>query len=73
AWKCDFTKEFTFVDRKYKVIADLTYRQLIEKFEADQAAIVEDIPLLDRALDSVIVGIKQALDIKNPEGNNSGH
>jgi len=65
AWKCDFTKEFTFVDRKYKVVADLTYRQLIEKFESEHAAIVEDIPLFDRALDSVIVGIKQALDIKN--------
>ena len=68
AWKCDFTKEFTFVDRKYKVVADLTYRQLIEKFESEHAAIVEDIPLFDRALDSVIVGIKQALDIKNPTG-----
>jgi len=68
AWKCDFTKEFTFVDRKYKVVADLTFRQLIEKFELDHAAIVEDIPLFDRALDSVIVGIKQALDIKNPTG-----
>ncbi len=68
AWKCDFTKEFTFVDRKYKVVADLTYRQLIEKFELEHASIVEDIPLFDRALDSVIVGIKQALDIKNPTG-----
>jgi len=68
AWKCDFTKEFTFVDRKYKVVADLTYRQLIEKFESEHAAIVEDIPLFDRALDSVIVGIKQALDIKNSTG-----
>ena len=68
AWKCDFTKEFTFVDRKYKVVADLTYRQLIERFELEHAAIVEDIPLFDRALDSVIVGIKQALDIKKPTG-----
>jgi hypothetical protein len=66
AWKCDFTKEFTFVDKKYKVVADMTYRQLIEKFDREHASIVEDIPLFDRALDSVIVGIKQALDIKKP-------
>jgi len=68
AWKCDFTKEFTFVDKKYKVVADMTYRQLVEKFELELASVVEDIPLFDRALDSVIVGIKQALDIKNPTG-----
>jgi hypothetical protein len=73
AWKCDFTKEFTFVDRKYKVVADLTYHQLIEKFELEHASVVEDIPLFDRALDSVIVGIKQALDIKNSAGSNSNH
>ncbi len=73
AWKCDFTKEFTFVDRKYKVVADLTFRQLIEKFELELASVVEDIPLFDRALDSVIVGIKQALDINNPADENSNH
>ena len=71
AWKCDFTKDFTFVDRKYKVVADLTFRQLVEKFESEHASIVEDIPLFDRALDSVIVGIKQALDINKPADENS--
>jgi hypothetical protein len=71
AWKCNFTREYTFVDRKYKVVADMTYRQLIEEFEMDRAKIIEDIPLFDRALDSVVVGIKQALDIKGTSGDTS--
>jgi hypothetical protein len=67
AWKCDFTGEYTFVDRKYKVVADLSNRKLIEEFELGRASFVEDLPLFDRALDSVINGIKHALDRKNAD------
>ncbi len=65
AWKCDFTGEYTFVDRKYKVVADLSNRKLIEEFESGRASFVDDVPLFDRALDSVIGGIKRALNNKN--------
>lgn len=67
AWKCDFTGEYTFVDRKYKVVADLSNRKLIEEFELGRASFVEDLPLFDRALDSVIKGIKHALDRNSTE------
>ena len=62
AWKCDFTGEYTFVDRKYKVVADISSRKLIEELERGRAVFVEDVPLFDRALDSVISGIKRALE-----------
>ena len=62
AWKCDFTGEYTFVDRKYRVVADLSLRKLIAEFELGRAAFMEDIPLVDRALDSIIGGIKRALE-----------
>ncbi len=65
AWKCDFTGEYTFVDRKYKVVADLSNRKLIEEFESGHASFADDVPLFDRALDSVIGGIKRALNNKN--------
>ncbi|MCF6337595.1 MAG: DUF1631 domain-containing protein [Gammaproteobacteria bacterium] len=65
AWKCDFTGEYTFVDRKYKVVADLSNRKLIAEFESGRASFVDDVPLFDRALDSVIGGIKRALNNKN--------
>jgi len=65
AWKCDFTGEYTFVDRKYKVVADLSNRKLIEEFESGRVSFVDDVPLFDRALDSVIGGIKRALNNKN--------
>lgn len=58
AWRCDFTEEFTFVDNNYKVVADLTFRKLLEKFETSRAVVVDDIPLFDRALDAVIIDMK---------------
>jgi len=64
AWKCDFTGEYTFVDRKYKVVADLTFKKLLDKFDVGHAQIVDDVPLFDRALDSVISGIKRAMEGK---------
>ena len=64
AWKCDFTGEYTFVDRKYKVVADLTFKKLLGKFDVGHAQIVDDVPLFDRALDSVINGIKRAMESK---------
>ena len=64
AWKCDFTGEYTFVDRKYKVVADLTFKKLLDEFDLGRARIVQDVPLFDRALDSVINGIKRAMEGK---------
>lgn len=60
AWRCEFTEEFTFVDNNYKVVADLTFRKLLEKFETNRASIVEDTPLFDRALNAVIIDMKSA-------------
>lgn len=58
AWKCDFTEEFTFVDNNYKIVEDLTFRRLLEKFETKRASIVDDIPLFERALNAVIIEMK---------------
>jgi hypothetical protein len=60
AWRCDFTEEFTFVDNNYKVVADLSFRKLLEKFETNRASIIDDIPLFDRALDAVIIDMKRS-------------
>ena len=57
-WKCDFTGEYTFMNRMYKLIADLTMRELIHRMESGQARIVEDVPLFDRAVDAIISGMK---------------
>jgi hypothetical protein len=57
-WKCDFTGEYTFMNRMYKVVADITLRELINEMESGQARIVEDVPLFDRAVDAIISGMK---------------
>lgn len=61
AWKCDFTGEYTFVDRKYKLVQDLTINDLLEQLDSGTAAICEEIPLFDRAVDAVVKGLKQCL------------
>jgi hypothetical protein len=58
AWKCDFTGEFTFLDRLYKVIADVPMRDLIRQMEYGKARIINEMPLLERAVDAVINGMK---------------
>ena len=62
AWKCDFTGDYTFVDRKYKVVADLSYRELLQEFDQGRAALIEDIPLFDRALDALLGSFKRKAD-----------
>jgi hypothetical protein len=59
AWKCDFTGEFTFLDRRFKVIADVALRELIRQFECGKARIVNEVPLIDRAMDVLLNGVKQ--------------
>ncbi|WP_455211035.1 DUF1631 family protein [Kaarinaea lacus] len=58
AWKCDFTGEFTFMDRMYKVIADVSMKDLIREFEYGKAYIVSEVPLLERAVDVFVNGMK---------------
>jgi hypothetical protein len=57
-WKCDFTGEYTFMNRMYKVVADIGMRELINRMESGHARIVEDVPLFDRAVDAIISGMK---------------
>ena len=61
SWKCDFTGDYTFVDRRFKVVADLNFQHLAQEFELGRARLVDDVPLFDRALDAVIGNIKQTL------------
>ena len=61
AWKCDFTNEYTFVDRRYKLVADISMAELIQRLEEGSIAIVDEVPLFDRAIDAVVKGLKQCL------------
>jgi hypothetical protein len=59
AWKCDFTGDYTFVDRKYKVVADLSFKELLRDFDEGHAFLVEDVPLFDRAMDALLNSFKR--------------
>ncbi len=62
AWKSDLMGEYVFVDRLFKVVRDTTLRQLVTDLAAGQALLVEEVPLMDRALDSVMGALKKYRD-----------
>ncbi len=57
-WKCDFTGEYTFMNRMYKVVADLSMRELIQQLDAGTARITENTPLFDRAVNAIVTSMK---------------
>lgn len=64
AWKCDFTHEYTFVDRKYSLVADVALTDLLQDFENGRVRFVDEVPLLDRAFDAVVNGLRNCLTPK---------
>jgi hypothetical protein len=61
AWKCDFTNDYTFVDRRYKLVADISMAELIQRLEEGSVKVIDEVPLFDRAIDAVLKGMKQYL------------
>jgi hypothetical protein len=62
AWKSDLMGEYVFVDRLFKVVRDTNLRQLVTDLATGQALMVEEVPLMDRALDSVMGALKKYRD-----------
>jgi len=59
AWKGDEFTRYAFVNWRYKVVAEKSYYTLADEFRQGNAAIVEELPLFDRAFDSVFTKIMQ--------------
>jgi len=54
AWKSQLLGEYTFLNWKFDVIADKTLLELAEDLRQGTAKIVDEVPLMDRALASVV-------------------
>ena len=54
AWKSDFLGECTFINWKFKVVADLSFNELADRFRAGQAALLEQLPVFERAVDALV-------------------
>ena len=65
SWKCDFTGDYTFVDRRYKLVADVSMDDFIKQLDNGQASIVTELPLLDRAIDAVVSTMSKCLEGAN--------
>ncbi len=57
AWKSDLLGEFTFLNWKFDVIADKKLGELAEDLRKGNAKIIDDVPLMDRALSAVLTSL----------------
>lgn len=53
-WHSELLDECTFLNWKFKVVADLTFNELAEKFRSGSAAIIDDLPLFEKAVDTIM-------------------
>lgn len=58
-WKSDLLGECTFLDWKHSVVADTTFQGLAADFRRGTARVLEDVPLIDRAINAVFDGLKR--------------
>ena len=54
AWKSELLGEYTFLNWKFDVVADKTLNELAEDLRVGTAKVVDDVPLMDRALSAVV-------------------
>lgn len=57
-WHSAVFDDYTFVNRMYKVVAERNSAQLIDEFVNGGARRLEQVPLIDRALDAVMAKLK---------------
>ena len=65
SWKCDFTGDFTFVDRRFKLVADISMMDLITRLDTETATIITEVPLLDKAISAVVSTMTKAVQSAN--------
>lgn len=58
-WKSDLLGECTFTNWKFKVVADKTFNGFAADLRRGTARIIDDIPVLDRALSAVMTGLSK--------------
>ena len=54
AWKSELLGEYTFLNWKFDVVADKSLIELAEDLRQGQAKVVDEVPLMDRALSAVV-------------------
>ena len=54
AWKSELLGEYTFLNWKFDVVADKTLIELADDLRQGKAKVMDDVPLMDRALSSVL-------------------
>lgn len=59
-WHSEILDDYTFVSRMYKVVAERNSAQLISEFLSGGARRLENVPLIDRALDAVMRRLRGA-------------
>jgi hypothetical protein len=67
SWKSEMLGECTFTNWRFKVVADLNFNQLAARLRNGKAALVENLPLFERAFDTVMDKLKGASKVNDPQ------
>lgn len=68
AWKSELLGEYTFLNWKFDVVADKTLYGLAADLRRGSATIIDDIPLVDRALSAVMSSLTPSAHTGNQGG-----
>jgi hypothetical protein len=60
SWISPISSKYLFVNRKGLKVSDMTAPQLAAQIKEGKAAVLEEVPLFDRALDAIVERLKQA-------------
>ncbi|MDH5572262.1 MAG: DUF1631 domain-containing protein [Gammaproteobacteria bacterium] len=58
-WKSELLGEYTFLNWKFDVVADMSLFVLAADLRTNRARIIDDVPLLDRALTAILSGFRR--------------
>lgn len=61
-WRSELLDEVLFVDRRFKPVAELGLTALGRMMESGEARVVEDVPLVDRAIDRLVTRLSHRVE-----------
>lgn len=66
-WKDDYFDSYTFVNRRFKVVVDDNKKGIAQRFHDNNAHVVDNVPLIDRALDAITDKLAKLSSAKQAE------
>jgi len=63
-WRSEMLDECTFLNWKFKVVADLTFAELAAMLRSGKAVLIDDLPLFEKAMDAVMSRLHKSAPVE---------